>query len=141
MVAIVELMKIPLATAFYLSKPMVWRLIFLVSLVLLIVITFETMLNGFQRNFESRLYIITELKTKLTSVEGKIEESNRRIEDLQQITADQVRREYFDDSEKAELSRNSDIEKIDQQIENQRLLIGAEAESLTRKELSGFKGL
>lgn len=139
MVAIVELMKIPLATAFYLSKPVVWRLIFLLSLLLLIVITFETMLNGFQRNFESRLYIITELNTKLTSVKGKIDESNRRIDDLQQITSEQVREEYSDDLQKVELSRNSDIEKIDQQIENQRLLIGAEADTLHGREIANLR--
>ena len=139
MVAIVELMKIPLATAFYLSRPAVWRAIFLISLLLLIAITFETMLNGFQRNFESRLYIITELKTKLTSVEGRIEENDRQIKDLRQITAEQVRKEYSDDFQKVESSRDSDIEKIDQQIENQRLLTGAEADTLHGREIANLR--
>ena len=72
MVAIVELMKIPLATAFYLAQSRIWRWIFLAALLLLIAVTFETMINGFQRQFESRIYNITKDRTGLINIEEKI---------------------------------------------------------------------
>ena len=45
-IAAVELTKIPLALGFYRTKRLVWRLTFLITLFLLVFVTFETIFNG-----------------------------------------------------------------------------------------------
>lgn len=51
LIAIVELCKIPLVFAFMAVKSLYWRILFLGFVLFLCLITFETMFNGFERNF------------------------------------------------------------------------------------------
>ena len=51
MVAVVEITKIPFAYAFYKSKRILWKIIFGLSLAFLMIITFESAMNGFSRGF------------------------------------------------------------------------------------------
>lgn len=51
LIAIVELCKIPLVFAFMAVKSLFWRSLFMIFVLFLCLITFETMFNGFERNF------------------------------------------------------------------------------------------
>ena len=51
LIAVVELCKIPLVFAFMAVKNVFWRSLFLIFVLFLCLITFETMFNGFERNF------------------------------------------------------------------------------------------
>lgn len=51
LIAVVELCKIPLVFAFMAVKNLFWRSLFLIFVLFLCLITFETMFNGFERNF------------------------------------------------------------------------------------------
>ena len=51
LIAVVELCKIPLVFAFMAVKNVFWRSLFLMFVLFLCLITFETMFNGFERNF------------------------------------------------------------------------------------------
>ena len=53
-VAIVELTKIPLATAVYYSVRLSWKIIFILGLLLVNVSTFETIVTGFERMSQER---------------------------------------------------------------------------------------
>ena len=139
MVAIVELMKIPLATAFYLSKPLVWRCIFLISLVLLVTITFETMLNGFQRQYERRVFVITEQRATLTSIEERIKRHDDRIRSLLSVTAESVRDEYSEDFDKIQQQQNLEISKIDEQRQEHIRTLDAKADVLHQNELNDIR--
>lgn len=108
MVAIVELMKIPLATAYYLAQSRVWRWVFLTALLFLIVVTFETMINGFQRQFESRVFLITKDRAELTNVDESIVRLDSRIEELREITVEKVRAEH--EAELEQIRSNLDTE-------------------------------
>ena len=57
-VAIVELTKIPLATAVYYSVRVYWKIIFLIGLLLVNVSTFETIVTGFERINRERTKVI-----------------------------------------------------------------------------------
>ena len=139
MVAIVELMKIPLATAFYLSRSMVWRLIFITSLILLIGVTFETMLNGFQRQYESRVHVVTDLRLQLNATDEGIAETERRIADLQATTADMVRREYDKDLERIRKARESDVGAIDEQRSDQVKSAGLTPTTAQKQEIENIR--
>ena len=91
-VAMAELTKIPLAHAAYLPKGIAWKLVFAIGLTLLMVITFETLLNGFERNFTQRIFPIKKLKNDLHFVSEKIESRGRDIEVLRQTEIKASRR-------------------------------------------------
>ena len=54
-VAVVELTKIPLATAVYYSVRTFWRVTFLIALILVNISTFETIVTGFERISRERV--------------------------------------------------------------------------------------
>jgi len=71
-VMIIELTKIPLASIYYSTKIWRWKLLFLMSLILAMVITFETFFIGFEQ-YQSLLM------RDLRSVTSSISEKNRTI--------------------------------------------------------------
>lgn len=66
--AIAELTKIPLATAFYYAVRIRWKSFFLIGLILINILTFETIINGMQRNFSSQTSEIKSLQYDLSSL-------------------------------------------------------------------------
>ena len=72
-VAIVELTKIPLATAVYYSVRLSWRLVFILGLLLVNVSTFETIVTGFERINRERTKIVGDYITTYHSTLNKIE--------------------------------------------------------------------
>jgi len=73
-VAIVELTKIPLATAVYYSVRLYWKIIFLVGLLLVNVSTFETIVTGFERINRERTKIVDKKIVKYQSINTQLEQ-------------------------------------------------------------------
>ena len=69
MVAIVEITKIPFVAATYKTSNTKWKFIFGSSLLFLAFITFESALNGFERNFHALIFSIDKHKKELVAVE------------------------------------------------------------------------
>ncbi|MET4695704.1 hypothetical protein [Endozoicomonas lisbonensis] len=90
LVAVVELCKIPLTFAFMAVKNVFWRGLFLFFVAFLCLITFETMLNGFERNFSNLNYAIDTRKNNIENIDAEIELLNRRMERVQVFTADDL---------------------------------------------------
>ncbi|NCO02214.1 MAG: hypothetical protein GW906_10345 [Epsilonproteobacteria bacterium] len=83
LVAIVEATKIPLATAMMYAKHTSWRILFLIGIVMLVLITFETMINGFERNFANLTFAIEKRKNDAMLLQhsiDNIEEEKRKID-------------------------------------------------------------
>ena len=79
-VAIVELTKIPLATAVYYSVRVYWKIIFLIGLLLVNVSTFETIVTGFERINRERTKIIDRKIVKYHSISTQINLINENTE-------------------------------------------------------------
>ena len=73
-VAIVELTKIPLATAVYYSVRIYWKVIFLIGLLLVNVSTFETIVTGFERINRERTKVVDKKIVKYHSINTQIEQ-------------------------------------------------------------------
>ena len=73
-VAIVELTKIPLATAVYYSVRLYWKIIFLIGLLLVNVSTFETIVTGFERINRERTKIVDKKIVKYHSINTQLEQ-------------------------------------------------------------------
>jgi len=91
LVAIVEATKIPVATAMMYAKHRSWRIMLFIGVLMLALITFETMINGFERNFANLTLAIDERKDKNLLLEQSInhiqEQKNKidiiRLEDVE----------------------------------------------------------
>ena len=79
-VAIVELTKIPLATAVYYSVRIYWKVIFLIGLLMVNVSTFETIVTGFERINRERTKIIDKKIVKYHSITTQIDLINENTE-------------------------------------------------------------
>ena len=93
LVAVVELCKIPLTFAFMAVKNVFWRGLFLFFVAFLCLITFETMLNGFERNFSNLNYAIDTRKNNIENIDAEIELINRRMDRVQVFTEDDLTQE------------------------------------------------
>lgn len=96
LVAVVELCKIPLATAMMFAKHHGWRLAFLIFVLLLSIITFETMLNGFERNFSNLTLSIDEQKDKAKRVDRTIDNLQGKKDEILYFGLDEVEQVYQD---------------------------------------------
>ncbi|OED43576.1 hypothetical protein ACH42_09700 [Endozoicomonas sp. (ex Bugula neritina AB1)] len=90
LVAVVELCKIPLTFAFMAVKSVIWRGVFLCFVAFLCLITFETMLNGFERNFSNLNYAIDSRKNSIENIDSEIALLERRKERIQTFTAEDL---------------------------------------------------
>ena len=79
-VAVVELTKIPLATAVYYSVRVFWKVVFLIALILVNVSTFETIVTGFERINNERTKIVDKLIVDYNSVKIQIQNINDNVE-------------------------------------------------------------
>ena len=71
-VAVVELTKIPLATAVYYSVRLFWKIVFIIALILVNVSTFETIITGFERINRERTKVVDKLIVEYNGVKTKI---------------------------------------------------------------------
>ena len=85
-VAVVELTKIPLATAAYMSTDRLPRALFAIGLILLIILTFETMFNGFERNFTSSSIQIDKIRDDISASQREIDRLETEVFALEEIT-------------------------------------------------------
>ena len=90
LIAVVEICKIPLTFAFMSVRHLAWRMLFLVFVVFLCLITFETMLNGFERNFSNLNRAIDFRKNEIENVDSEIELLQERRNYIVKFTEDEL---------------------------------------------------
>ena len=73
-VAVMELTKIPLATACYYAGKWVWRTIFIFALIAVNYSTFETIIQGFELGYHNRLAVVDVELEKKQKLENEIED-------------------------------------------------------------------
>lgn len=94
-IAAVELTKIPLALGFYRTKRLVWRLLFLVTLFMLVFVTFETLFNGLERNFSALESEIQEPRRQFQEQNSKLANINSALEEVNSRTVEQIDDDYL----------------------------------------------
>lgn len=122
LVAVVEAAKIPVATAMMYAKHIHWRLLFLIGLTLLATITFETMLNGFERNFSNLNLAIDQQKNEALLLQNKINDLESRKKEIDVINPDAVENDYRSKVHSANnyyyTHVNQEKERINSQLDN-----------------------
>lgn len=121
-VAIMELTKIPLATALYYAGKTSFRLLFLIALIAVNFSTFETIIQGFELAYNQRSQIVDIERNKLKEIQSKIVKLNE-----------------FQDTK----NYDEQISKIDEQINqlrNERALINSSKETEIAQTQQQFTG-
>lgn len=94
LVAVVELAKIPTASAVYATKNIIWKTIFAVVLIFLAVITFETALNGFERNFNNLNFQVNKVRENLDVEKVQIARLEDAIKAADTLTRDKINNDF-----------------------------------------------
>ena len=132
MVGIIELTKIPLASAVYYSQTFWIRSIFLIALIAVNISTFETVVAGFERINNQRTEDFRKLLIKKDTLEDQILEKrikideknlNKQIDDLQKkytlISSEAEKIENLSTKKKLEIEANSNQSGVIETLTNQ----------------------
>lgn len=139
LVAIVELAKIPVARATYKTINKFWKTIFALTLTFLALITFETSLNGFERNFSNLTFVIDKLKDELDSTEEKITELKRQKVEAEGLNATEIEANY--NKRRVELTTDRDVQvtAVTNRIGELKSSVKSETTEIYKQELASFK--
>ena len=113
LIAVVEICKIPLTFAFMSVRNVAWRVMLLLFVLFLCLITFETMLNGFERNFSNLNRAIDTRKNDIESAESEIVLLENRRDHVVRFTEDELLDEI--DIDRAEI--DADYRQVAQRID------------------------
>lgn len=136
-VAIVELTKIPLAHAAYLANSMLWRLVLAFGLMLLMIITFETMANGFERNFSLRNSVITNYRKELQHTNEQAEAVSAEITRLQRESEQALIDRRETELKSLNEAHQAEIDRVQLQKQDARKTYGDAAKDGKEAELKG----
>ena len=115
MVASVELLKLPFCKLIYLNRSFKIRVLFSIVLVLVTFITFETLITGFERQFNNISIQVSVPQQKLAVLTKKIEYIEESIANLENTTDDSISEEVTLQREEAAKSRDSAIATLNAQ--------------------------
>ncbi len=142
LVAIVEATKIPIATAMMYAKHRSWRIMLFIGVLMLTLITFETMINGFERNFANLTFAIDERKDKSLLLQQEIDNIEERKQKINVISLPKVETVYANKVVLANKNFNLQIEQHRENVstrlqgvnDSYKNKINAELKSLYSKE-------
>ncbi len=118
LIAVVEICKIPLTFAFMAVRHLAWRLMFLGFVLFLCLITFETMLNGFERNFSNLNRAIDTRKNDIESAQSEIALLENRRDYVVKFTEDDVMQEVDGNRAEIDAEYRGVVQRIDANTRN-----------------------
>ena len=139
MVAVVELTKIPFTEAFYKTSRLLWKWTFGLSLLFIAFITFESAINGFERNFNAMTYGIDKYKKELTAVDEEIPKLVSRREEVDSLTADAIEEDFNERQKVLSEEKDAQVSAIQQRISTLRSSVKTESADLKRKQIQEKK--
>ena len=113
MVASVELLKIPFSYLIYINTNKKVKRVFSVVLVLVTLITFETLSLGFERQYANMTTEVDIPRDKLAVIDNLIESKKKRLEEKELFSIDSINREVEGRRLEIENSFNDEIINLD----------------------------
>ena len=136
MVAIVELTKIPFVQAFYKSTLLRWKLLFGISLCFIASITFESAMNGFERNYSAMMSVIDKHKKELINVEESMIPLLEQRTRLETLTVEKIEAEYSERLKQVSAERDATANVITQRIADIRGSVQSEVTRNLEQQIS-----
>ncbi|MHC8733949.1 inner membrane complex domain-containing protein [Arenicellales bacterium IMCC56312] len=117
-VAIVELCRIPLALASYHVAGKRWRILFLTMLFLLIALNFETLSQGFMRQYQNLTYSVEKKYDELQVVNEKLYSENERYDELIALSPREIKESHYKNISDIHALYLKELESIDSDIQD-----------------------
>ena len=137
-VAVMELTKIPLATAFYYSAKMNWRILFFVALLVVNFSTFETMITAFELNYHKRSVAVDSVRNEIEDIAERIDTLSKTNDDTELVgKIKQIEADIRIKNDELDISRTKHNNTKAKMNENARIAKNNISDSL-REELSGL---
>lgn len=136
LVAVVELCKIPLVFTFMNVRSRYWRSIFLFFVLFLCLITFETMLNGFERNLSNLNRAIDNRNNKIINIDSQIGLLEKRRDYAQKFTEEQLITEVELKTGTLDQELNRNVKRVNASKKNQLSAINYDFESQLEVEIN-----
>ena len=119
LVAVVEATKIPVATAMMYAKSRSWKIMLFIGVLMLTLITFETMINGFERNFANLTLAIDERKDSAVLIDQNIANIEAQIKNIDSVKLEEVENTYARKINIANKSFNTQVQQQSEHVELQ----------------------
>lgn len=116
MVAIAELLKIPMSYLVYINRNLITKTLFSIILLGLTFITFETIFNGFERQFNNITIQVRVPLEKLQSKAKQIDFRKAYIEENESISESDIEIKYYNTSTSDNRAIDKSLANIDDQI-------------------------
>ena len=139
MLAVVELTKIPLVDAFYKTSHRAWKVVFIVSLMLISGITFESALNGFERNFNAMNISVTRLTKELLVTEESMVPIRERVDRAAALNIETIESEYTERYNELSNQRTSQVEQVEGRVRTLRASVQSEYTAGLQNQLSAAR--
>jgi hypothetical protein len=109
MVASVELLKIPFCYLIYINRNVKVKRVFSVVLVLVTLITFETLSLGFERQYANMTTEVDIPRDKLVVIENTLQNKENKLKDLEEFTIESINKEIEGRRQEVDKSFNDEI--------------------------------
>ena len=139
-IAIVELMKIPVAMGFYYARRFVWKTVFLISLVAIMLMTFETIFNGMERNFSQQKAATQNEINDRNRLISLLENEETRLNQIKSENADEINTGYIEAENRAVLKRDNDLDELNKNYREERNRISNQRVLLNERYNDAIKG-
>jgi hypothetical protein len=141
MVAIVELTKIPFAGAFYHATNKFWKILFGFAMIFLAFITFESAMNGFERNFTALTFVIDKKKKEVVNMDEKITNLTLQKQQVTSLTLDNIESRYNERRTQLSKERDAQVSIVSDRMNT--ILGASETDYITslKKERSDLRNL
>lgn len=116
MVALAELLKIPMVYLVYINRHLITKLFFSVILIGLTFITFETVFNGFERQFNNITVKVRKPTVELQENKKKISLKENYIKNNENLSEADIEHEYYKILTAANKTTEKHLRDIDKQI-------------------------
>tara|TARA_B100001057_G_C22839029_1_gene946346 strand:- start:315 stop:2330 length:2016 start_codon:yes stop_codon:yes gene_type:complete len=115
--AVIELSRIPLIISIYRSSRTWWRILGSIFLIIIMFVTFESMLVGFEINTSFMTMKQKNLMNEIEANNNKISNFNTNIKDLSQLDEDSILAIYEQELETLTKLKNDKISEINSRVE------------------------
>ena len=111
-IAIVELTKIPLALGFYKARKTIWKILFLGTLLMLVLITFQTMFNGLERNFSALESKIQKPRSEFQNKKKELVALEDTLKSIQTKSKQNIEEEFSNKNSQVESERQAQLNNL-----------------------------
>ena len=142
-IAIVELTKIPLALGFYKARKTIWKILFLGTLLMLVLITFQTMFNGLERNFSALESKIQKPRSEFQNKKKELVALEDTLKSIQTKSKQNIEEEFSNKNSQVESERQVQLNNLRLDRDKEIKAISIQIAELTENYalISDFNGL